>query len=95
MPKLHRWLMSAVAGCLFILFLLPSEPVSAYKSTASTLEVGKRYELEVNFNNLPVENFFALEKTNEAKTVVVKKGDNLAMIFKTQRFVSAANLPCQ
>ena len=82
MPKPHRWVMSAVAGCLFILFLLPSEPVSAYKSTASTLEVGKRYELEVNFNNLPVENLFGLETINEAKSVVVKKGDNLSMIFK-------------
>jgi len=81
-PKPHRWLMSAVAGCLFILFLLPSEPVSAYKSTVSTLEVGKRYELEVNFNNLPVENLLGLETINEAKSVVVKKGDNLAMIFK-------------
>jgi murein DD-endopeptidase MepM/ murein hydrolase activator NlpD len=82
MPKPHRCVMSVVAGCLFILFLLPSEPVSAYKSTVSTLEVGKRYELEVNFNNLPVENLLGLETINEAKSVVVKKGDNLAMIFK-------------
>jgi murein DD-endopeptidase MepM/ murein hydrolase activator NlpD len=82
MPKPHRWIMSVVAGCLFILFLLPSEPVSAYKNVASILEVGKRYELAVNFDNFPVENFSGLEEINETQLVVVKKGDNLAMIFK-------------
>ena len=82
MPKPHRWIMSAVAGFLFVLFLFPSEPVSAYKNLASTLEVGKRYELEVNFDNFPIENFSGLEEINEAKSIVVKKGDNLAMIFK-------------
>ena len=82
MPKPHRWIMSAVAGFLFVLFLFPSEPVSAYKNLASTLEVGKRYDLEVNFDNFPIENFSGLEEINEAKSVVVKKGDNLAMIFK-------------
>ncbi|MFT4809383.1 MAG: murein DD-endopeptidase MepM/ murein hydrolase activator NlpD [Paraglaciecola sp.] len=81
-PKPHRLIMSAVAGCLFILFLLPSEPVSAYRHSASALEVGKRYELAVNFDNFPVENFSGLEEINETKSVVVKKGDNLAMIFK-------------
>jgi murein DD-endopeptidase MepM/ murein hydrolase activator NlpD len=82
MPKPHRWIMSVVAGFLFVLFLLPSEPVSAYKSTAPTLEAGKRYELQVNFDNFPVENFSGLEEINETQSVVVKKGDNLAMIFK-------------
>jgi murein DD-endopeptidase MepM/ murein hydrolase activator NlpD len=82
MPKPHRWIMSVVAGFLFVLFLLPSEPVSAYKSTAPTLEAGKRYELQVNFDNFPVENISGLEEINETQSVVVKKGDNLAMIFK-------------
>jgi murein DD-endopeptidase MepM/ murein hydrolase activator NlpD len=82
MPKPHRWIMSVVAGFLFVLFLFPSEPVRAYKNSASALEVGKRYELEVNFDNFPVKDFSALEEINEAKSVVVKKGDNLAMIFK-------------
>lgn len=82
MPKPHRWFISGVAGFLFILFLLPSEPVSAVKSTGSTLEVGKRYDLEVNFDNFNVENFSNIEEVNTTKSVVVKKGDNLAMIFK-------------
>lgn len=82
MPKPHRWIMSGVAGFLFVLFLFPSEPVNAYKNSAPTLEIGKRYDLEVNFDNLPIENFSGLEDINEVKSVVVKKGDNLAMIFK-------------
>jgi murein DD-endopeptidase MepM/ murein hydrolase activator NlpD len=82
MPKPHRWIMSVMAGFLFVLFLLPSEQVSAYKNMASTLEAGKRYELLVNFDNFPVENFSGLEEINETQSVVVKKGDNLAMIFK-------------
>ncbi|GAC20565.1 peptidoglycan DD-metalloendopeptidase family protein [Paraglaciecola arctica] len=81
-PKPHRWFISGVAGFLFVLFLFPSEPVSAYKNSASTLEVGKRYGLEVNFDNFTIENFSGLEEINKTKSVVVKKGDNLAMIFK-------------
>jgi murein DD-endopeptidase MepM/ murein hydrolase activator NlpD len=82
MPKPHRWFISGVAGFLFVLFLLPSKPVSAYKSSAATLEVGKRYDLAVNFDNFKIENFSDVEHINKAQSVVVKKGDNLAMIFK-------------
>jgi murein DD-endopeptidase MepM/ murein hydrolase activator NlpD len=82
LPKPHRWIMSAVAGFLFILFLFPSEPVNAYKNPSSTLEIGKRYDLEINFDNFSVENFSGLEEINKVKSVVVKKDDNLAMIFK-------------
>ena len=82
MPKPHRWFISGVAGFLFLLFLFPSEPASAFKNTASTLEIGKRYDLEVNFNNFTVENLTSVEEVNKTKSVVVKKGDNLAMIFK-------------
>ena len=74
--------MSVIAGFLFFLFLLPSEQVSAYKNTASILEIGKRYELAVNFDNFPVENVSRFEEIAETMSVVVKKGDNLAMIFK-------------
>jgi murein DD-endopeptidase MepM/ murein hydrolase activator NlpD len=82
MPKPHRWIISGIAGVLFVLFLFPSEPASAYKNSASTLEVGKRYDLKVNFDNFPVKDFSGLEEINESKPVVVKKGDNLALIFK-------------
>jgi murein DD-endopeptidase MepM/ murein hydrolase activator NlpD len=82
MPKPHRWIMSVIAGFLFVLFLFPSEPVNAYKNSASSLEIGIRYDLEVNFDNFPIEDLSGLEEINEAKSVVVKKGDNLALIFK-------------
>jgi murein DD-endopeptidase MepM/ murein hydrolase activator NlpD len=82
LPKPHRWLISAVVGFLFILFLLPSEPVSAYKESSPSLEIGKRYDLKVNFDNFSVENYSNLKEMNTLNTVVVKKGDNLAMIFK-------------
>jgi murein DD-endopeptidase MepM/ murein hydrolase activator NlpD len=74
--------MSVIAGFLFVLFLFPSEPVNAYKNSASSLEIGKRYDLEVNFDNFPIEDISGLEEINKAKSVVVKKGDNLALIFK-------------
>jgi len=74
--------MSGVAGFLFVLFLFPSEPVNAYKNTASILEVGKRYDLEINFDNFAIEDFSGFEEINKAKSVVVQNGDNLAMIFK-------------
>lgn len=74
--------MSVIAGFLFILFLFPSEPVSAYKNTAPSLEIGKRYDLTIDFDNLPVDDFSDLEEINESRSFTVKKGDNLAMIFK-------------
>lgn len=82
MPKPHRWFISGVASFLFVLFLFPSDPASALKSTATSLEIGKRYNLEVNFDNFKVEDFSIVEEVNQTKSVVVKKGDNLAMIFK-------------
>jgi murein DD-endopeptidase MepM/ murein hydrolase activator NlpD len=82
LPKPHRWLISLVVGFLFILFLLPSEPVSTYKELSPSLEIGKRYDLKVNFDNFSVENYSNFKEMNTLSTVVVKKGDNLAMIFK-------------
>ena len=72
---------------LFVLFIFPSEPASAYKNLAPTLEIGKRYDLEVNFDNfsvenISVENISGSEELNKVKSVVVKKGDNLAIIFQ-------------
>ena len=82
MPKPHRWIMSGVVGLLCVLFIFPSEQVSAYKNPGTTLEIGKRYDLAVNFDNFPIESFSGLEEINEVKSVIVKKGDNLAIIFK-------------
>lgn len=82
LPNPHKWFISAVAGLLFVLVLLPSEPASAYKSTATNLEIGKRYNLALDTNNLAVEQTPTKEETNKKQKFTVKKGDNLAIIFK-------------
>lgn len=83
LPKPHRLIISAVAAFLLVLFIfVPAEPVKANKNTAPVLEVGKRYDLAVNFDQLPNASLAGLEETIEPKSVIVKKGDNLAMIFK-------------
>jgi murein DD-endopeptidase MepM/ murein hydrolase activator NlpD len=82
-PKAHRLIISAVAVFLLFLFIfVPTEPVKASKNTAPILEVGKRYDLAVNFDNLPMPSISGIEEVIEPQSVIVKKGDNLAMIFK-------------
>ncbi|MEP0355463.1 MAG: peptidoglycan DD-metalloendopeptidase family protein [Paraglaciecola sp.] len=85
-PKPHKWMISSVAAFLCLLFLFPSDPVSAYKNTASTLEIGKRYDLAVNFDSLPINEFSGLDELHEVRSFTVKKGDNLAIIFKRAGF---------
>lgn len=83
LPKPHRLIISAVAAFLLVLFIfVPAEPVKANKNTAPVLEVGKRYDIALNFDQLPDASVAGLEETIEPKSVIVKKGDNLAMIFK-------------
>ncbi|KXI29271.1 peptidoglycan DD-metalloendopeptidase family protein [Paraglaciecola hydrolytica] len=82
LPKPHKWTISVLTSALLVLILIPSEPVSAYKNTAvSALEIGKRYDLEVDFDNLPVAEISAFDNTVERQVYKVKKGDNLAKIF--------------
>nr|WP_268820388.1 peptidoglycan DD-metalloendopeptidase family protein [Paraglaciecola sp. G1-23] len=81
LPTPHKWLISVVVGILFILMLLPSEPASAYKNTTN-LEIGKRYNLNLDASNLPKETTSAAEEQETKYTFTVKSGDNLAIIFK-------------
>tara|TARA_R110000868_G_scaffold139782_1_gene354873 strand:- start:307 stop:1581 length:1275 start_codon:yes stop_codon:yes gene_type:complete len=82
MPKPHKWTISVLSSVLLVLVLIPSEPVSAYKSTpVPALEIGKRYDLEVDFDNLPQVEINAFDSAVERKVYKVKKGDNLAKIF--------------
>ncbi|MGS2721406.1 peptidoglycan DD-metalloendopeptidase family protein [Paraglaciecola aestuariivivens] len=82
LPKPHRWMISGVALCLLVLFILPSEPVKATKSTAPVLEVGKRYDLTLEVDSLPTQHLVAADEFKDPQIVTVKKGDNLAIIFK-------------
>jgi murein DD-endopeptidase MepM/ murein hydrolase activator NlpD len=82
MPKPHKWTISVLSSVLLVLVLIPSEPVSAYKNTpVPALEIGKRYDLEVDFDNLPQVEINAFDSAVERKVYKVKKGDNLAKIF--------------
>ncbi len=82
LPTPHKWLITAVAGFLFVLFLLPSEQASAYKNTSSTLEIGKRYSLDIKTQNIVAEETAEIEEIENRQSFKVKSGDNLAIIFK-------------
>ena len=82
LPKPHKWTISVLASVLLVLVLIPSEPVRAYKNTAlPALEIGKRYDLAVDFDNLPQVEINAFDNAIERQVYKVKKGDNLAKIF--------------
>lgn len=82
LPAPHKWTISVLSAVLLIFILFPSEPVNASKNTPSpALEIGKRYDLAVNFDNLPEAEISAFDNTIERKIYKVKKGDNLAKIF--------------
>lgn len=83
LPKTHKWLVSSVAAILLVLVLLPSEPASASRhSSSSQLEIGKRYDLAVNFDKLKISPSAPINDSEEWRSITVGKGDNLALIFK-------------
>ncbi len=82
LPKPHRWMISSIAMFLLVLFFIPSEPAKADKVPEPLLEIGKRYELPIDLNALPNSTINTLFETKEPQAVKVKKGDNLAIIFK-------------
>jgi murein DD-endopeptidase MepM/ murein hydrolase activator NlpD len=83
LPKQHKWLLSAAALIVFILAVLPSDPAVASRHTATaTLEPGKRYELPVNYDNMPIEQPATLNEQVVRQAFNVNKGDNLARIFQ-------------
>jgi murein DD-endopeptidase MepM/ murein hydrolase activator NlpD len=68
---------------LIVLAVLPSDPANASRhSSSAQLEIGKRYDLAVNFDNFTVENISAFDDAPQWRTFKVRKGDNLALIFK-------------
>lgn len=98
LPKKHKLLLAGVVTFISALVLLPSEKASASRHTNhDALEIGKRYELAIEVEKLEQEAVTA--KAEEVLPVVtlnfkefkVKKGDNLAKIFKRAGF-SASTL---
>lgn len=98
LPKKHKLLLAGVVTFISALVLLPSEKASASRHTNhDALEIGKRYELAIEVEKLEQEAVTAKaeevlpELTLNFKEFKVKKGDNLAKIFKRAGF-SASTL---
>lgn len=95
LPKKHKILIIFLACAIFSLLLIPSEKATASKDNhAKVLEVGKRYELQLKFDDET--KITALNSTQKETTATlpeyqyknykVKRGDNLAKIFKRAGF---------
>ncbi|MDE3273990.1 peptidoglycan DD-metalloendopeptidase family protein [Pseudoalteromonas sp. G4] len=98
LPKKHKMLLAGVVTFITALVLLPSEKASASRQTnQDALEIGKRYELAIEVEKLEQEAVTTKaeevlpEVTLNFKEFKVKKGDNLAKIFKRAGF-SASTL---
>ncbi|MFY8348978.1 peptidoglycan DD-metalloendopeptidase family protein [Pseudoalteromonas sp. SSM20] len=98
LPKKHKMLLAGVVTFITALVLLPSEKASASRQTnQDALEIGKRYELAIEVEKLEQETAAAKPAvelpvvTLDFKEFKVKKGDNLAKIFKRAGF-SASTL---
>ena len=89
LPKKHKMFILGLAGFMMSLALIPAEKATASKdNNLDVLEIGKRYELEIELEKI---NQTSSEKqppnaVNLAQLSLnhfeVKKGDNLAIIFK-------------
>lgn len=91
-PSRHRALILCFSAFLVILLLLPSEPASASKgSSSNSLEVGKRYSLDVPQTAEDLADELALQQLEllpeedhnlQWSTLEVQRGDALSNLFK-------------
>ncbi len=93
-PSQHRALILAVSVCLAIILLLPSEQASASKSSDSnTLQIGKRYSLDIPTTVQPNTEQAAAETSEtlpddlaedhlQWTTLQVQRGDVLSNLFR-------------
>ena len=73
--------LSGLVAAVLLLTLLPSDPVNATRHTpAMELEIGKRYPLDLAVETSDMN--VSMEDELDWQTIKVKKGDNLAKIFK-------------
>lgn len=82
LPKTHKLMLSGVAAFLLFLTILPSDDASATRHTPVELEIGKRYPLSVAVDNAGSEILQVADDDEQWKVYRVKKGDNLAKLFK-------------
>ena len=95
LPKKHKMLILGLVSAIVALAFLPSEKATASKDNSeNTLEIGKRYELQIkvgeNEKLTDLNSEQAAQKLPEYDFVdhQVKNGDNLAIIFKRAGFSS-------
>ncbi|MDN3486509.1 peptidase M23 [Pseudoalteromonas sp. Scap03] len=93
LPKKHKMLILGLVSAIVALAFLPSEKATASKDNSeNTLEIGKRYELQIkvgeNEKLTDLNSEQAAQKLPEYDFVdhLVKNGDNLANIFKRAGF---------
>ncbi|KAF7769515.1 putative zinc metalloprotease [Pseudoalteromonas undina] len=93
LPKKHKMLILGLVSAIVALAFLPSEKATASKDNSeNTLEIGKRYELQIkvgeNEKLTDLNSEHAAQKLPEYDFVdhLVKNGDNLANIFKRAGF---------
>ncbi|TMP73315.1 MULTISPECIES: peptidoglycan DD-metalloendopeptidase family protein [unclassified Pseudoalteromonas] len=93
LPKKHKMLILGLVSAIVALAFLPSEKATASKDNSeNTLEIGKRYELQIkvgeNEKLTDLNSEQAAQKLPEYDFVdhLVKNGDNLAIIFKRAGF---------
>jgi murein DD-endopeptidase MepM/ murein hydrolase activator NlpD len=82
LPKLHRFLIVTVLAVLLLVVLIPSQKSSSPVSQLPELEIGKRYSLDINYQNLASSQPQEPTEELETQTFTIGKGDNLALIFK-------------
>lgn len=82
LPKLHRFLIVTVLAVLLLVVLIPSQKSSSPVSQLPELEIGKRYSLDINYQNIASSQPQEPTEELETQTFTVSKGDNLALIFK-------------
>ncbi len=93
LPKQHKMLILGLVSAIAILTLIPSEKATASKdSRDNALEIGKRYELQVQLDEQEKLTQLNAEPSKPERTEYayrdfkVKNGDNLALIFKRAGF---------
>lgn len=93
LPKKHKMLILGLVSAIVGLTFLPSEKATASKdNSVNTLEIGKRYELQIKVDDndklTELNSEQSVNKTPEFDFIDhhVNRGDNLAIIFKRAGF---------
>lgn len=85
LSKPHKILLAVFTSLLLVLVMLPSEKANASRSSEQLLEIGKPYRLPLSVPEDSQQSLLESEKYHH-QSFTVKRGDNLAKIFKRAGF---------